>query len=228
MCEMEIVVEPTWSALVAHSKEASCQCRRRRFSPRVREIPWGRKQQPTQVFLPGKFHGQRSLLGYSPWVLRRVAQNWATKQQTMPGRVTMRIKWLLGLATVSAIHVFIMLEEGMATHSSILAWRIAWTEKPGGLQTIGSKRVRHNWSDLACTHGWCLLKLEGQEALEQTPQITCLSQPESDSLVLNSGSRPLQTGAIEDPQHFQPRFTGPRVMMALVPMWVMSGLMKLS
>ena len=40
---------------------------------------------------------------------------------------------------VSAIHVFIMLEEGMAAHSSILAWRIAWTEKPGGLQTIGSK-----------------------------------------------------------------------------------------
>ena len=34
------------------------------------------------------------------------------------------------------------LEEGMATHSSLLAWRILWTEKPGGLQTIGSQRVR--------------------------------------------------------------------------------------
>ena len=36
------------------------------------------------------------------------------------------------------------LEEGMATHSSILAWRIQWTEEPGGLQSIGSHRVRHN------------------------------------------------------------------------------------
>ena len=36
------------------------------------------------------------------------------------------------------------LEKGMATHSSILAWRIPWTEKPGGLQSMGSQRVRHN------------------------------------------------------------------------------------
>ena len=34
------------------------------------------------------------------------------------------------------------LEEGMATHSSILAWRIPWTEEPGGLQSIGSEKVR--------------------------------------------------------------------------------------
>ena len=43
------------------------------------------------------------------------------------------------------------LEEGMATHSSVLAWRIPWTEEPGGLGSIGSKRVGHDWSDLACT-----------------------------------------------------------------------------
>ena len=36
------------------------------------------------------------------------------------------------------------LEEKMATHSSILAWKIPWTEEPGGLQPIGSQRVRHN------------------------------------------------------------------------------------
>ena len=36
------------------------------------------------------------------------------------------------------------LEEGMATNSSILAWRIPWTEEPGGLQSMGSQRVRHN------------------------------------------------------------------------------------
>ena len=35
------------------------------------------------------------------------------------------------------------LEKGMATHSSILAWRIPWTEEPGMLQSMGSQRVRH-------------------------------------------------------------------------------------
>ena len=37
-----------------------------------------------------------------------------------------------------------LLEESMATHSSILAWRIPWTEEPGGLQSMGSQRVRHD------------------------------------------------------------------------------------
>ena len=44
------------------------------------------------------------------------------------------------------------LGEGMATHSSILACGIPWTEKPGELQSIESQRVRHDWSDLAHTH----------------------------------------------------------------------------
>ena len=37
-----------------------------------------------------------------------------------------------------------LLEEGMATHSSILAWRIPWTKKPGGLQSMGSQTVEHD------------------------------------------------------------------------------------
>ena len=41
--------------------------------------------------------------------------------------------------------------EEMATHSSILAWESPRTEEPGGLQTIGSQRVGHDWSDWACT-----------------------------------------------------------------------------
>ena len=44
------------------------------------------------------------------------------------------------------------LEEGMATHSSILAWRIPWTEEPGRQQSIGLQRVRQDWSDLADMH----------------------------------------------------------------------------
>ena len=41
-----------------------------------------------------------------------------------------------------------VLEEDKATHSSILAWRIPWTEKPGRLQSIGLHRVGQDWSDL--------------------------------------------------------------------------------
>ena len=36
------------------------------------------------------------------------------------------------------------LKKGMVTHSSILAWRLPWTEEPGGLQSMGSQRVRHD------------------------------------------------------------------------------------
>ena len=44
------------------------------------------------------------------------------------------------------------MEKEMATHSSILAWRILWTEEPGGLLIMGSHRVGYDWSDLACMH----------------------------------------------------------------------------
>ena len=55
------------------SEESACvagdhlQCRRPRFDPWVGKIPWRRIWQPTPVFLPGKSHEQRSLVGYSPW-----------------------------------------------------------------------------------------------------------------------------------------------------------------
>ena len=48
------------------SKESACQCRRPRFNPWVRKIPWRREWQPTPIFLPGESHGQQSLVGYSP------------------------------------------------------------------------------------------------------------------------------------------------------------------
>ena len=48
-------------------KNLPVQCRRPGFDPWVRKIPWRREQLPIPVFLPGEFHGQRSLAGYSPW-----------------------------------------------------------------------------------------------------------------------------------------------------------------
>ena len=52
-------------------KESTCQCRKLGFNLWVGKIPWGRKWQPTLVFLPGKFHGQRSL------GLQRAGHDWA-------------------------------------------------------------------------------------------------------------------------------------------------------
>ena len=51
-------------------KEPTYQCRRLKrptFHPYVGKMPWWRAWQPTPVFLPGEFHGERSLVGYSPW-----------------------------------------------------------------------------------------------------------------------------------------------------------------
>ena len=50
---------------------------------------------------------------------------------------------------------FHALEKEMATHSSVLAWRIPGTGKPGGLPSMGSHRVRHDWSDLAAAAAYC-------------------------------------------------------------------------
>ena len=60
----------SWASQVSSSKESLHQyrrCKRHRFDPWSGMIHWSRKWQPAPVFLSGKFHGQRSLAGYSPW-----------------------------------------------------------------------------------------------------------------------------------------------------------------
>ena len=54
---------PRWHS----GKESTCQWTRCRFNPWARKTPWKRKWQSNPVFVPGKFHGQRSLVGYRPW-----------------------------------------------------------------------------------------------------------------------------------------------------------------
>ena len=80
-----------------------------------------RQWQPTPVLMPGISHGRRSLVGFSPW-----------------GREESR------LSDFTFIFHFHVLEKEMATHSSVLAWRIPGMEEPGGLPSIGSRRVRHD------------------------------------------------------------------------------------
>ena len=94
---------------------------------RIEVFPQSRQWQPTPVLLPGKSHGRRSLVGCSPWVATNRAR----------------------LSDFTFTYHFHALEKEMATHSSVLAWRIPGTGEPGGLPSMGSHRVRHDWSDLA-------------------------------------------------------------------------------
>ena len=65
--------------------------------------------------------------------------NWASLvAQTVKNLPAMQETWVWSLDWED------LLKKGMATHSSILAWRIPWTEEPGGLQSMGSPRVRHD------------------------------------------------------------------------------------
>ena len=73
-----IIVYYLWASKVAQFWRICLKCRRCRFDPWVRKILWRRKWQPTPVFLPGKSHGRRGLLYYSPCGLN---SNPATKQQ---------------------------------------------------------------------------------------------------------------------------------------------------
>ena len=88
----------------------------------ISQVSWSMKWQPTPVFLPRESHGQRNLL---PIGSHRVKYNWSD---------------------LACMHA---LEKEMATHFSVLAWRIPGTEEPGGLPSMGSHRVEHDWSNLA-------------------------------------------------------------------------------
>ena len=60
-------IHPLYIPGGSDGKIVCLKCWRSGFNPRVRKIPWRRKRQPTPVLLPGKFHGWRDLVGYSPW-----------------------------------------------------------------------------------------------------------------------------------------------------------------
>ena len=166
------------------------------FNPWVGKVSWRRKWQSTPIFTTGKFHteepGRLQFMGswvYSP----RVRYDWATNTHTHliiptqhlvfswaitlpmekamapnsstlawkiprteePGRLQsmgsrrVRHDWATSLSLFTFTFHFHALEKEMATHSSVLAWRIPGTGEPGGLPSLGSHRIRHDWSDLA-------------------------------------------------------------------------------
>ena len=77
---------------------------------------------PTPVLLPGKSHGWRSLVGFSPW---------GCEESDMTERLHFH---------------FHALEKEMATHSSVVAWQIPWMEVPGRLKSMRSVGVGNDWA----------------------------------------------------------------------------------
>ena len=123
-------------------------------TPARKQQGWNRSQ-PLDTIRP--FHFGCSLFT-APQVLKCPLQLWK-KKKGICGRTEVFylcasswwLRWLriclqCGRARFDPWVRKIPLERGMATHSRILAWRIPWTEEPGGLWSIGSQRVRHNWA----------------------------------------------------------------------------------
>ena len=108
LCDMYCIVYTVCYIL------SSTYCRRRQWHP-------------APVLLPGKSHGQRSLIGCSPW---------GHKESNTT-------EWLAFHFPLSCIG------EGNDNPPSVLAWRIPGTAEPGGLQSMAQHRVGHDWSDLA-------------------------------------------------------------------------------
>ena len=105
---------------------------------------WRRQWQPTPVLSPGKFHGLRSLAGYSPWGRKESDTTerlhfhflfhsiiWASLMAQLVKNLPAMLETCLGWEDP--------LEKGEVTHSIILAWRIPWT-----VQSMGSQRVGHD------------------------------------------------------------------------------------
>ena len=159
-------------------EEPAWQCRRCKrcgFHPWFGKIPWRREWLPSAVFLPGEFHGQSSLVGYSSWGCQESdTTEWlhfhfslscigegngsplqySCLQNPMDRGVWWAVvhgvakswTWLSDFTFTFHFHA---LEKEMAAHSSVLAWRIPGTGAPGGLLSMRSHRVGHNWSGLA-------------------------------------------------------------------------------
>ena len=111
------------------------------FDPWVGKIPWRGERLPTPVFWPGEFRGL-----YSPWgheesdkteqlslSLSSHNDGASLVTQTVNNLLAVQETWVRSLGQEDPM------EKGVDTHSSIPAWRIPWTEEPGGLQSMGSQ-----------------------------------------------------------------------------------------
>ena len=124
----------------AQMVESACNASLTGFDPWVGKISWRREWLPIPVLLDGEFHGQRSLVYYSPWGRKEADMTEWLLLSLFLFQMVNRLPttwesqvWSLGRKDP--------LEKEMTTHFSTLAWKIPWTEEPGRLESMGLQSV---------------------------------------------------------------------------------------
>ena len=132
-----------------------------------------RQWHPTPVFLPGKSHRRRKI----PWRSLVGCIQWGREESG----TTERLHFHFSLSCIG---------EEMATHFSVLAWRIPGTGEPGGVPSMGSHRVGHDWSDLLSSSGcWMGSSVELKEPMSISPPSSpWLASATKPSILLLPGS----------------------------------------
>ena len=162
-------------------KKICLQCRRAGFNPWVRKIPWEKGMATHSSILAWTIPWTEDPSRLQSIGSQRVGHDWATNTFLVASATLFaslvsiiflggsEVKHLPPMreTRVRSLGRENLLEKEMATHSSILAWRIPWTEESGRLQSIGSQRVGHDWATSLSffLSFWCLL-LWGQISSE--------------------------------------------------------------
>ena len=118
-------------------------------TPGLGRYSGGRHGNPLQYSWLENSHGWRSLAGYSPWGHKEsdTTERLSTAQHILSCAASLVAQWLkihlpMKETWVQSLGWEDSLEKEMATHSSILAWRISWTEEPDGLQSMALQKNR--------------------------------------------------------------------------------------
>ena len=142
--DKEVVVHIHNWILLSHKKECLWVSSDKVDEPRAYYTEWSESERERQILYSNICIYMESR--------KMVLENLFTGQQwrSKGGLAAQRLKRLPARreTRVQSLRREDPLEKEMATHSSILAWRIPWTEEPGRLQSTGSQRVGHNWATL--------------------------------------------------------------------------------
>ena len=123
------------------------------FAPNLMQSPdeldWTREGNIFWLYAGSKIRAQGQQQSLFPWGPH--INPFEKKSHPVETQASLVVQKVKNLPSMQGIQVWSLgqedpLEKEMATHSSILAWRILWTEEPGRLQSMGSQRVRHDWA----------------------------------------------------------------------------------
>ena len=140
-CFQHFVFVDVWASLVAQRLKRLPGMRETRVRSLGREDPLEKEMATHSSILAWRIPWREEPGRLQSMGSPRVGHDWATS--LTHSSLTSSVKW------VCSHDHSIVLEKAMTPHSGTLAWKIPWMEEPGRLQSMGSHRVGHDWSDLA-------------------------------------------------------------------------------